>query len=167
MITDTPVTVVGNLTDDPETRFTANGIALSTVTIASTPRRYDKATGQWGDGETLFLRGTCWRDVAEHVAESVSKGDRVIASGRLRQSSWETPEGEKRSRIELDIEEIGPSLRWATARPTRATRTTTGDGTTAPANDPWATGQASTPPVPANAGAGVPGFTDDSDKPPF
>ena len=114
------VTVVGNLTADPELRFTANGVAMANISIADS-RRYQDRNGEWQE-DTSFFRGTCWRDMAENVAESLTKGARVIISGRLRQRTWETNEGEKRSVVEVRIDEIGPSLRWATATVTRTPR---------------------------------------------
>ena len=119
MAGETVVTVVGNLTADPELRFTS-GVALATFTIASTPRTFDRASNEWKDGEALFLRASVWREFAEHVASSLTKGSRVIATGRLKQRSYETKEGEKRSTIELEVEEIGPSLRYATAQISRS-----------------------------------------------
>lgn len=119
---ETVVTVVGNLTADPEMRYTQGGIAVASITIASTPRVFDKATGQSKDGETLFLRGTVWREFAEHVSKSLVKGSRVIAQGTLRQRSYETREGEKRTSFELDVDAIGPDLRFASAVVTRAPR---------------------------------------------
>jgi len=116
MAGDTVITVIGNLTADPELRYTQNGIAVANFTIASTPRSFDRASGEWKDGEALFMRASVWREFAEHVASSLTKGSRVVASGRLRQRSYETKEGEKRTSIELDVDEIGPSLRYATAR---------------------------------------------------
>ena len=116
MAGDTIITVVGNLTADPELRYTQNGIAVANFTIASTPRSFDRATGEWKDGEALFMRASVWREFVEHVASSLTKGSRVVASGRLRQRSYETKEGEKRTSIELEVDEIGPSLRYATAQ---------------------------------------------------
>ena len=120
MAGETIITVVGNLTADPELRYTQNGLAVANFTIASTPRTYDRQANEWKDGEALFLRASCWREFAEHVAGSLTKGTRVIASGRLKQRSYETKEGEKRTTIELEVDEIGPSLRYATASVTRA-----------------------------------------------
>jgi single-strand DNA-binding protein len=120
MAGETVITVVGNLTSDPELRYTQNGLAVANFTIASTPRNFDRATSEWKDGEALFLRASVWREFAEHVAGSLTKGSRVIASGRLKQRSYETKEGEKRTSMELEIDEIGPSLRYATASLTRA-----------------------------------------------
>jgi single-strand DNA-binding protein len=117
---ETVITVVGNLTADPELRYTQNGLAVANFTIASTPRTYDRQSNEWKDGEALFLRASVWRDFAEHVASSLTKGMRVVAQGRLKQRSYETKEGEKRTTIELEIDEIGPSLRYATAQVTRS-----------------------------------------------
>ena len=119
MAGDTIITVVGNLTADPELRYTPNGLAVANFTIASTPRVYDRQSNEWKDGEALFLRASVWREFAENVASSFTKGQRVIAQGRLKQRSYETREGEKRTAFELDVEEIGPSLRYATAQITR------------------------------------------------
>jgi single-strand DNA-binding protein len=117
---ETVITVVGNLTSDPELRYTQNGLAVANFTIASTPRSFDRASNEWKDGEALFLRASVWREFAEHVAASLTKGSRVMAQGRLKQRSYETKEGEKRTSMELEIDEIGPSLRYATAQVTRA-----------------------------------------------
>src|SRR5580765_4540003 len=125
---ETVITVVGNLTGDPELRFTPSGAAVASFTVASTPRTLDRASNEWKDGEALFLRCSIWRQAAEHVAESLAKGARVVVVGRLKQRSFETREGEKRTVIELDVDEIGPSLRYATAKPIRAARGNTGPG---------------------------------------
>ncbi len=122
MAGETVITVVGNLTADPELRYTQGGLAVANFTIASTPRTFDRASSEWKDGEALFLRASCWREFAEHVAGTLTKGTRVVAQGRLRQRSYETKEGEKRTSMELEIDEIGPSLRYATAQITRAPR---------------------------------------------
>ncbi|MCK9898873.1 single-stranded DNA-binding protein [Parafrankia colletiae] len=122
MAGETVITVVGNLTNDPELRFTPNGAAVASFTVASTPRTLDRGTNEWKDGEALFLRCSIWRQAAEHVAESLTKGARVIIQGRLKQRSFETREGEKRTVIELDVDEIGPSLRYATTKITKASR---------------------------------------------
>ncbi|WP_427008552.1 single-stranded DNA-binding protein [Pseudarthrobacter sp. H2] len=119
MTGDTSITVIGNLTSDPELRFTPGGSAVANFTIASTPRTFDAQASEWVDGETLFLRASVWRAAAEHVAESLTKGMRVIVTGVLKSCSYETRTGEKRTVIELDVEEIGPSLRYATAAVTR------------------------------------------------
>ncbi|MBX6390664.1 MAG: single-stranded DNA-binding protein [Frankia sp.] len=128
MAGETVVTVVGNLTGDPELRFLPNGAAVASFTVASTPRVLDRATNEWKDGEPLFLRCSIWRQAAENVAESLTKGARVIVQGRLKQRSFETREGEKRTVIELDVDEIGPSLRYATAKVVRAARGGGGGG---------------------------------------
>jgi len=120
------VTVIGNLTADPELRFTASGVAMVNISVADS-RRYQDRNGDWQE-DTSFFRGTCWRDMAENVAESLTKGARVVISGRLKQRTWETNEGEKRNVVELDIQEIGPSLRWATATVTRTPRADGGAG---------------------------------------
>ena len=138
----TTLTVVGNLTEDPTLRFTPSGVAVAGFTVASTPRTYDRQSGEWKDGDALFLRCSLWREAAENVAESLTRGARVIVTGRLRQRSFETREGEKRTVIELDADEVGPSLRYATAKVTKANRG--GEGASrpvstgsAPAEDPW------------------------------
>lgn len=120
MAGETTLTVIGNLTTDPELRFTPNGAAVANFTIASTPRTFDRATNEWKDGETLFLRSSIWREAAENAAESLAKGTRVVAHGVLKPRSYETKEGEKRTVIEFEIEEIGASLRYATAKITRS-----------------------------------------------
>ncbi len=116
------LTVVGNLTSAPELRFTQSGAAVASFTVASTPRSYDKNLDKWVDGEALFLRCSVWRQLAENVAESLDRGDRVVVTGRLVQRSFETKEGEKRSVIELQVDEVGPSLKWATAKVSRVGR---------------------------------------------
>jgi single-strand DNA-binding protein len=159
---DVTVTVVGNLTNDPELRFTPSGAAVASFTVASTPRILDKATNEWKDGDALFLRCSVWRQAAENVAESLTRGARVIVTGRLKQRSFETKEGEKRTVVELDVDEVGPSLRYATAKVTKASRGGGGGGSSyggggggaAPVDDdPWAT--------PAPSGGGT------TDEPPF
>jgi single-strand DNA-binding protein len=117
---ETVITVVGNLTADPELRYTQNGLAVANFTIASTPRTFDRQANEWKDGDALFLRASVWREFAEHVAGSLTKGSRVIAQGRLRQRSYQDREGQQRTSIELEVDEIGPSLRYATAQITRA-----------------------------------------------
>jgi single-strand DNA-binding protein len=133
MSADTVITVVGNLTGDPELRFTPSGAAVASFTIASTPRSFDRANSEWKDGETLFLRCSIWRQAAEHVDESLNRGMRVIAQGRLKQRSYETSEGDKRTVVELDVDEVGPSLRYATAKVNCSQRVSD----EAPADDPW------------------------------
>ena len=173
MAGDTIMTVVGNLTADPELRFTASGAAVANFTVASTPRTFDRASGEWKDGEALFLRCNIWRQPAENVAESLVRGSRVIVSGRLKQRSFETKEGEKRTVIELEVDEIGPSLRYATAKVNRAQRSDSSGGggygggsgsggsggsggrPSTPVDDPWG----SAPPAGSSGGY--------SDEPPF
>jgi len=142
MAGETIITVVGNLTADPELRYTQGGLAVANFTIASTPRTFDRAANDWKDGEALFLRASCWREFAEHVAGSLTKGSRVVATGRLKQRSYETKEGEKRTSIELEVDEIGPSLRYATAQVTRASGGSSSGGARpqggAVADEPWA-----------------------------
>jgi single-strand DNA-binding protein len=122
MAGETTITVIGNLTNDPELRFTPSGSAVANFTIASTPRTFDRQSNEWKDGETLFLRAAVWREAAENVAESLTKGMRVIVTGRLKSRSYETKEGEKRTVIELEVDEIGPSLRYANAKVNRTQR---------------------------------------------
>lgn len=122
MAGETTITVIGNLTSDPELRFTPSGSAVANFTIASTPRTFDRQSSEWKDGETLFLRASVWREAAENVAESLTKGMRVIVSGRLKSRSYDTKEGEKRTVIELEVDEIGPSLRYANAKVNRTQR---------------------------------------------
>jgi single-strand DNA-binding protein len=119
---DTVITVVGNLTADPELRFTPSGAAVANFTVASTPRTFDRQSGEWKDGEALFLRCNIWRQAAENVAETLTRGARVIVQGRLRQRSFETREGEKRTVIEMEVDEVGPSLRYATAKVNKVSR---------------------------------------------
>lgn len=153
---ETTITVIGNLTSDPELRFTPSGSAVANFTIASTPRTFDRQGNEWKDGETLFLRASVWREAAENVAESLTKGTRVIVSGRLKSRSYETKEGEKRTVIELEVDEIGPSLRYANAKVNRTQRSnqdgqgnggfgnhgnTNPGGQSTPQDDPWATPQ--------------------------
>jgi single-strand DNA-binding protein len=165
MAGETVITVVGNLTADPELRFTPSGAAVASFTIASTPRTYDRNTNEWKDGEALFLRCSIWRQAAENVAESLTRGMRVIASGRLKQRSYETREGEKRTVVELDVDEVGPSLRYASAKVNKTQRGSSGGGFGgsggagggAPSDDPWSS-------APAAGGGSDAGF---SDEPPF
>ncbi|TWG22664.1 single-strand binding protein [Micromonospora palomenae] len=173
MAGDTTITVIGNLTDDPELRFTPSGAAVAKFRVASTPRFMDKASGEWKDGEPLFLACTVWRQAAEHVAESLQRGARVIVSGRLRQRSYETREGEKRTVIELEVDEIGPSLRYATAKVQKMSRSggaggggfgSGGGGGQGGGggnfDDPWA----SAAPSPSRSGSGGGNF---DEEPPF
>ena len=183
MAGETVITVVGNLTDDPELRFTPSGAAVANFTVASTPRSFNKQTNEWEDGEALFLRCSIWRQAAENVAESLQRGMRVVVQGRLRARTWETREGEKRTSFEIDVEEIGPSLKFATAKVNRVSRSGGGGGYSGggqggqsgqsgtAADDPWAT------PAPQGGGApagqaaagndpwGAPGVA--NDEPPF
>lgn len=122
MAGETQITVIGNLTADPELRWTPSGSAVANFTIASTPREFDRQANEWKDGEALFLRCSVWREAAENVAESLTKGTRVIAQGRLRSRSYDTKEGERRTVMELEVDEIGPSLRFASAKVTRTQR---------------------------------------------
>ena len=161
---DTTITMIGNLVDDPELRFTPSGAAVAKFRVASTPRYLDKQTNEWKDGESLFLQCQIWRQAAENVAESLTKGMRVILSGRLKQRSYETKEGEKRTVFEVEVDEVGPSLRNATAKVTKAQRS--GGQSSAPAaadsfnDDPWAAASSS---APAGGGWG----TSTTDEPPF
>src|SRR4051812_48580800 len=153
MAGDTVITLVGNLVDDPELRFTSSGAAVAKFRLASTPRTFDKNTNEWKDGESLFLTCNVWRQAAENVAESLQRGMRVIVQGRLKQRSYETREGEKRTVIELEVDEVGPALAFATAKVTRASRSgggggySGGGGQSRPqsggGNDRWATPAAS------------------------
>ena len=154
MSNDTTLTIIGNLTADAELRFLSSGQAVANFTVASTPRTFDKQANEWKDGETLFMRCSVWRDTAENVAESLQRGMRVIVSGRLKQRSYETKEGEKRTVVEMDVDEVGPSLRNATARVSKTQRGQGGgfggnQGTQqqpAQGGDPWATGTPSSTP---------------------
>src|SRR5687768_17427556 len=128
MAGETVITVVGNITDDPELRFTPSGAAVANFTVASTPRTMNRQTNEWEDGEALFLRCSIWRQAAENVAESLQKGARVIVQGRLKARTWETREGEKRTSFEIDVEAIGPSLKFATAKVNRVSRSGGGGG---------------------------------------
>src|SRR3954453_4129767 len=161
MAGETTITVVGNLTDDPELRFPPSGAAVANFTVASTPRFLDKQTNEWKDGDALFLRCSIWRQGGGNVAESLQRGARVIVSGRLKQRSYETKEGEKRTVYEVDVDEVGPSLRYATAKVVKGQRGGGGGGgggggfgggsSGGGSDDPWAT--------PAPGGV--------SDEPPF
>jgi single-strand DNA-binding protein len=186
MAGETTITVVGNLTDDPELRFTPSGAAVAKFRIASTPRTMDRQSGEWKDGEPLFLACNVWRDAAEHVAESLQRGARVIVQGRLRQRSYETREGEKRTVYELEVDEIGPSLRYATAKVQKMSRSGGGGGGGFGASgggagggnrqssgggggnnfdDPWATAAPASGSRPAGGGASSNSSFDD--EPPF
>jgi len=165
MAGETTITVIGNLTADPELRFTPSGAAVASFTVASTPRTFDRNTGEWKDGDALFLRCNIWRQAAENVAESLTRGSRVLVSGRLRQRSFETREGEKRTVVELEVDEVGPSLRYATAKINKVNRGSSGggggygSGSGAPADDPWGSAQPAGPAGPAGPAA--------DDEPPF
>jgi single-strand DNA-binding protein len=140
---DTNITMIGNLTNDPELRFTPNGAAVAKFTVASTPRYMDRTTNEWKDGDTLFLNCQIWRQAAENVAESLTRGMRVIVSGRLKQRSYETKEGEKRTVFEVEVDDVGPSLRNATAKVTKTTRQNGGAAASSftaaeASDDPWA-----------------------------
>ena len=150
MANDTQITIVGNLVAEPELRFTPSGAAVANFTIASTPRTFDKQANEWRDGDPMFLGCSVWRQAAENVAESLTKGMRVIVQGRLKSRSYETREGEKRTVFEIDVEEVGPSLTWATARVTRNDRLGAGQSRPQaqqqrPAGDPWAARSAEAP----------------------
>ena len=176
MAGETPITLIGNLTADPELRFTPNGAAVANFTVASTPRTFDRQTNEWRDGDSMFINCSVWRQYAENVAESLSKGTRVIVSGRLKARSYETREGEKRTVFEVDVDEVGPALRYATAKVTRtqgggggggswqgnqgggnsggnsqqsdpwASSGNSGGGNNRGGNDPWAQSQPEEPP---------------------
>ncbi len=189
MAGETIITVVGNLTDDPELRFTPSGAAVANFSVASTPRNFDKNTNEWVDGEAMFLRCSIWRQAAENVAESLQRGMRVVVQGRLKARTYETREGEKRTVFEIEVDEIGPSLKFATAKVNRTSRQGGGGGysggggqaggqgggdQSAPAAaDPWATpapaagaaGGAASGGAPANDPWGAPGAP--ADEPPF
>ncbi len=175
MAGETQITLVGNLTADPELRFTPSGAAVANFTVASTPRMFDRNTNEWKDGDAMFINCSVWRQSAENVAESLSKGMRVIVQGRLKSRSYETREGEKRTVFEIEVEEVGPSLRYATAQVTR----TTGGGSSSGGgyqqqgggnqnsgggNDPWSSGGAGGG---ANRGGNDPWAQSNTDEPPF
>ncbi|HEY2764263.1 MAG TPA: single-stranded DNA-binding protein [Pseudonocardiaceae bacterium] len=171
MAGETVITVVGNLTADPELRFTPSGAAVANFTVASTPRTFDRQSGEWKDGDALFLRCNIWRQAAENTAESLTRGMRVIVSGRLRQRSYETREGEKRTVVELEVDEVGPSLRYATAKVNKVSRQGGGPGgygsSGSSADDPWSSAPQTGAPAGSgggNAGGGNAGY---DDEPPF
>jgi single-strand DNA-binding protein len=145
MANDTTITIIGNLTDDPELRYTPSGAAVAKFRIASTPRTLDRASGEWKDGEPLFLACNAWRDLAEHVAESLTRGSRAIVQGRLRQRSYETKEGEKRTVYELEVDEIGPSLRYAIAKPVKQSKQGAGYGSGGGRSEPSSRAAANAP----------------------
>jgi single-strand DNA-binding protein len=161
----TPLTIVGNLTQDPELRFTPSGAAVANFTVASTPKTFDKATNEFKDGETLFMRCAVWREAAENVTESLHRGDRVVVTGELVSRSWQTNEGENRTVMEMRVDEIGPSLRYATARVTKAQRSDAGR-TSAPQQPAWG-GQQPQQGDPWGGGGGMPAGTGPHDEPPF
>ena len=176
MAGETTITLVGNLTADPELRFTPSGAAVANFTVASTPRTFDRQTNEWRDGDAMFLNCAVWRQAAENVAESLQKGMRVIVHGRLRSRSYETREGERRTVFEIDVDEIGPALKYATAKVSRNTGGGQGSGSRSPAGggsgnygeDPWAAGATTG----GNVGAGRqqssdPWSTPQSEDPPF
>lgn len=151
MAGETTITIVGNLTGDPELRFTPSGAAVANFTVASTPRTFDRQSNEWKDGETLFMRCSIWREAAENVAESLQRGTRVVVTGRLKSRSYETKEGEKRTVVEMDVDEVGPSLRYANAKVTKTQRSgdsgggfggggSYGGNSGQQQSDPWATG---------------------------
>jgi len=164
MAGDTIITVIGNITGDPELRFTPSGAAVANFTVASTPRQFDRQSNEWKDGETLFMRCSVWRDAAENVAESLGRGTRVIVSGRLKSRSYETKEGEKRTVVEMEVDEVGPSLRYASAKVTKTQRGSGGGGfggqqsggSGGQQEDPWATGAGSSQ---GNQGGGQGGWS--------
>jgi single-strand DNA-binding protein len=176
MAGETVITIIGNLTNDPELRFTPSGAAVANFTVASTPRTFDRQSNEWKDGETLFMRCSVWREAAENVAESLTRGTRVLVSGRLRSRTYDTKEGEKRTVVELEVDEVGPSLKYATAKVNRVSRGSGdggfgggggggggggysggsgGGGGSAPSDDPWG----SAPPAGSGPAA--------DDEPPF
>lgn len=170
MAGETSITVIGNLVDDPELRFTPSGAPVANFRIASTPRTFDRQTNEWKDGDTLYLSCAVWRQAAENVAESLQRGMRVIVQGRLKSRQYETREGEKRTVFEIDVEEVGPSLRSASAKVTKTTRSgggggysgggqSGGGGQSAPADDPWAS------PAPTQGGGGWGGQSQPSAQP--
>jgi single-strand DNA-binding protein len=172
MAGDTVITLVGNLVDDPELRFTSSGAAVAKFRLASTPRTFDRQTNEWKDGESLFLTCNVWRQAAENCAESLQRGMRVIVQGRLKQRSYETKEGEKRTVYEVEVDEVGPSLRSATAKVNKTQRGGGGGGFGGGAvdNDPWASAAPAAPASASSGGGGggggwnAPGT---SDEPPF
>jgi single-strand DNA-binding protein len=170
MAGETVITVVGNLVDDPELRFTPSGAAVANFRIASTPRTFDRQTNEWKDGEALFLSCSVWRQAAENVAESLTKGMRVVVQGRLKQRSYEDREGQRRTIVELEVEEVGPSLKYATAKVTRASRGSGGGGgfSGGGGEDPWAASAPAASAPASGAGGGDPWAAPaGGDEPPF
>ncbi len=173
---DIPITIIGNLTNDPELRFTPSGAAVASFTVASSSRVLDKQTNEWKDGDTTFLRCNVWRQYAENVAESLQRGMRVLVNGRLKQRSYETKEGEKRTVFEVEVDDVGPALRYATAKVTKVSRSGGGSfgspggggSSDVVAEDPWATPAAGGGGAAAGAGGGWGGTSSSSfDEPPF
>jgi single-strand DNA-binding protein len=181
MAGETPITLIGNLTADPELRFTPSGAAVANFTVASTPRTFDRQTNEWKDGDAMFLNCAVWRQAAENVAESLQKGMRVIVQGRLKSRSYETREGERRTVFEVDVDEIGPALRYATAKVTRSSgggggggqgggggRQSGGGGGSSHGDDPWATGSTGGGQQGGSRSSGSdPWATPQSEEPPF
>ncbi len=176
MAGETQITLIGNLTADPELRFTPSGAAVANFTVASTPRTFDRQTSEWKDGESMFINCSVWRQYAENVAESLQKGARVIVHGRLKSRSYETREGEKRTVFECDVDEVGPALRYATAKVTRTTSGGSGGGggqwqgnqnqggsSSGGGQDPWS----SQPSSDGNRGASDPWAQSNAEEPPF
>ncbi|MGW2582564.1 single-stranded DNA-binding protein [Streptomyces virginiae] len=156
MRNDIPLTVIGNLVEDPELRFTPNGVPVARFTIASTPRTYDREAAAWRDGEPTFMDCTAWRHLAENLAASAGKGARLVVTGRLRTDRWETPEGEKRSKVVMDADEVGASMTFATVTIARTTRTT--PPREAAPDDPWTTASPTRPDPTAATGPADPPF---------
>ncbi len=182
MAGETTITLVGNLTADPELRFTPSGAAVANFTVASTPRNFDRQTNEWKDGDAMFLNCAVWRQAAENVAESLQKGMRVIVSGRLKSRSYETREGERRTVFEIDVDEIGPALKYATAKISRNSGGGGGQGgggqggggqgggrpaNSGPSDDPWATGNSGGSPSSGRQPSSDPWGTPQSEEPPF
>ncbi|MCC2594126.1 single-stranded DNA-binding protein [Tessaracoccus sp. OS52] len=174
MAGETQITLVGNLTADPELRFTPNGAAVANFTVASTPRTFDRQTNEWKDGDAMFINCSVWRQYAENVAETLTKGSRVIVQGRLKSRSYETREGEKRTVFEVDVDEVGPSLRYATAKVTRTSGGTGGGNWQGnqnqgapggqPSQDPWSSSGAASG---GNRGGNDPWAQSNAEEPPF
>ncbi|HET9873513.1 MAG TPA: single-stranded DNA-binding protein [Propionibacteriaceae bacterium] len=176
MAGETTITLVGNLTADPELRFTPSGAAVANFTVASTPRTFDRQSNEWKDGDAMFLNCAVWRQAAENVAESLQKGMRVIVQGRLKSRSYETREGERRTVFEVDVDEVGPALKYATAKVTRSSGGGQGGGGGRPAggggggsfgDDPWATGGSTGGSGGSRSSGSDPWATPQSEEPPF
>ncbi len=164
MAGETTITIVGNLTRDPEVAFTPSGAAYARFTVATTPRRYDSNANEWTDGDALFLRCTAWRQLAENIGETLTKGARVIVSGRLKLNTWQADDGQTRTSVDVDVDECGPSLRYATAKVAKMTRSRDARPAPSDADDPWA-GKTPTKASAGRAGGGRSGGFDD--EPPF